>query len=41
MPRFIYLGDLLRATTPASMLDETFDWLGVTHAMDDFKGRSA
>jgi len=39
MPRFVYLIYFLRLLPP-TMMDEVADFFGISHAMDDFKGRT-
>jgi hypothetical protein len=39
MPRFVYCVFLLRLF-PTGFLDFIADFFGISHAMDDFKGRA-
>jgi hypothetical protein len=39
MPRFVYSVYLLRLL-PTSAMDWIANFLGISHAMDDFKGRA-
>jgi all-trans-retinol dehydrogenase (NAD+) len=40
MPLIVHTGPMLRTLLPVWLFDITLDWMGISHAMNDFRGRS-